>query len=47
MHPLIQNPVNFQELNAAPAQHWPDKPVTFEAAQIKNIPNDPDEDFGF
>jgi hypothetical protein len=45
MHPLIQNPVIFRELNAALAQHWRDKPVTFETAQIKNIPSDPDGDF--
>ena len=47
MHPLIQNPAIFQELNAALAQHWADIPVTFETAQIKYIPNDPHEDFGF
>jgi len=49
MHPLIQNPAIFQELNAAAAlaPHWRDKPVTFETAQIKNIPTNPDEDFSF
>jgi hypothetical protein len=47
MHPLIQNPFIFQELNAALAQHWRDKAVTFETAQIKTIPSDPDGDFSF
>jgi len=47
MHPLIQNPAIFRELNAALTQHWRDKPVTFETAQIKNIPSDPDGDFSF
>lgn len=47
MHPLIQNPVIFQELNAALAQYWPDEPVTFETAQIKIIPNNPNGEFGF
>jgi hypothetical protein len=47
MHPLIQNPAIFQRLNAALAEHWRDKPITFETAQIKSIPANPDEDFGF
>jgi hypothetical protein len=47
MHPLIHNPAIFQKLNAALAEHWHDKPVTFETAQIKSIPNNADEDFGF
>jgi hypothetical protein len=47
MHPLIQNPAILQKLNAALAEHWRDKPITFETAQIKSIPTNPDEDFGF
>lgn len=47
MHPLIQNPAIFQKLNAALTNHWRDKPISFETAQIKNIPTNPDEDFVF
>jgi hypothetical protein len=47
MHPLIQNPAIVRKLNAALVEHWREKPVTFETAQIKRIPNNPDEDFGF
>ncbi|MBR0838693.1 hypothetical protein JQ607_00620 [Bradyrhizobium liaoningense] len=47
MHPLVQNPSIFQELNAATAQHWNDIPVAFEAVQIKSLPNDSLGDFDF
>jgi hypothetical protein len=47
MHPLIQNPIIFQALNAAFARYWQNNPVTFETAEIKTIPNDPNGDFSF
>ncbi|WP_461333180.1 hypothetical protein [Bradyrhizobium embrapense] len=47
MHPLIRNPAVLQTLNTALTQHWRDKPITFETAQIKSLPTSPDEDFTF
>lgn len=47
MHPLVQNPSIFRELNAAAAQHWNDIPIAFEAVQIKSLPTDPLGDFHF